>query len=186
MKSLKLKWIKKILDNEYYSPWKSYLNTKFKSDINDVPFHNLAERNYPVFKDQFYNDLFTMWAQIHFCNPKNIEEICQQTLWHNTNIQKENKCIIYKDWEDNHINYIQDLIQSDGNLLTKKEIEKKYDIKCKQLDYESLIHAIPSAWKQEIKRTTNLNMKEQGYKQCKVKSGDNRVNVEEINTKRLY
>ena len=61
MKSLKLKWINKILDNQYFSPWKSYLNTKFRTYINEVPYHNLTENCYPVFKDQFYNELFSMW-----------------------------------------------------------------------------------------------------------------------------
>ena len=163
MKSLKLQWINKILDNEYYSPWKSYLNTKFKSDINAVPYHNLTETCYPVFKDQFYNELFAMWSQIHFCKPKNNEEICRQRLCHDTNIQKENKCIIYKDQEDKNIHFIQDLIHADGNLLTKKEIENEYDIKCKQLDYESLIHSIPKAWKQELKETYKFEYELSGF-----------------------
>ena len=69
----------------------------------------------------------------------------RQSIWHNSNIQKDNKCIIYKEWEDKNIQYIQDLLHMDGNLLSKTEIENKYDITCKQLDYESLIHAIPKA-----------------------------------------
>ena len=40
LKSLKLKWITKMLENAYSSPWKSYLNTKFKMDINEVPLYN--------------------------------------------------------------------------------------------------------------------------------------------------
>jgi hypothetical protein len=93
MKSLKLKWINKILDKEYQSPWKSYLNTKFKTDINEVPYHNLTDNCYPAFEDPFYNELFATWAKVHFCNPKSNEQICRQSLWHNANIKKENKII---------------------------------------------------------------------------------------------
>jgi hypothetical protein len=186
MKSLKLKWIKKILDKEHHSPWKSYLNTKFRADISEIPYHNLRVNCYPRFKDQFYNELFATWAQIHFCEPKNNEEIVRQSLWHNSHIMRENKCILFKEWEEKNIKYIQDLLRNDGNLLTKKEIENKYDLICKQLDYESLLHAIPKAWKTQLKKHKNLNMNYHVHKQCTVINIDRQVDVEEITTKGLY
>ena len=69
----KLKWITKMLETTYNSPWKSYLNTKFKPNINEVPFHNLTENNYPSFNDKFYSEIFNMWAYIHYYISKNMK-----------------------------------------------------------------------------------------------------------------
>jgi exonuclease III len=184
--SLKLKWINKIMDTNYNSPWKAYLNTKVKVDINELPYHNLNKNCYPMFADQFYNELFTLWAQIHYCNPKNNEEICRQSIWHNSNIQKSQTCIFYKEWQDNHINYIQDLLNKEGSMLTKNEMENKYGITCKGLDYESLTHAIPQAWKRELKKHKSLNLNYHVHKECKIKNGEDMVNIEGITTKLLY
>ena len=186
LKSLKLKWISKIMDNKHNSPWKSYLNSKFKTDINDVPYHNLNSNGYPVFRDQFYNELFSLWSQIHYCNPKNNEDICRQCIWHNSNIQKDHKCIFYKDWKDKGIEYIQDLLSKEGSILTKSEIESKYHMKCKRLDYESLAHAIPKPWKTELKKYKSINLNYHVHKECKVTNGEIKTNVEGISTKLLY
>jgi hypothetical protein len=186
LRSMKLKWITKMLETTYNSPWKSYLNTKFKANINEVPLHNLTENIYPKFNDQFYNDLFSMWAQIHYYKPQNNEDMSRQELWYNSNIQIENKYIIYKEWDRNNIRYIQDLLDKEGNVISKAEMEKKYDIRCKQLQYESLIHAIPKAWKIELKKHKGLNLNYHVIKQCMVVCGKTRVNHEAINTKTLY
>jgi hypothetical protein len=151
LKSLKLKWITKILDTTYNSPWKSHLNTKFKPNIDEVPFHNLTENNYPSFNDKFYSEIFNMWAQIHYYIPKNNEEICRQELWYNNNISKENNYIVYKEWANKNVNFIQDLLNKEGRFISKTELESKYSLICKPPEYESLIHAIPKEWKRELK-----------------------------------
>ena len=71
IKSLKAKWIRQIIDSEYTSPWKKYLVSKFDQDINEIPYCNMSENDYPTFKDAFYKDLFDTWAKIHFCQPDN-------------------------------------------------------------------------------------------------------------------
>ena len=107
-----------MLETTYNSPWKSYLNTKFNANINDVPLQNLTENIFPRFNDQFYNELFSMWAHIHYYKPKDNEDMCRQELWYNSNILIENKYTIYKESANKKIYYIQD-------LLSRVESEKK-------------------------------------------------------------
>jgi exonuclease III len=186
LKSLKLKWITKMLDTTYSSPWKSYLNTKFKHNINEVPLHNLKENSYPTIYDKFYTEIFNMWAGIHYDSPSNNEDMCRQEIWNNDNIRKENKHFLYKDWIDHKVMYIQDLLKHDGSFLKKVELENKYNFSCKQLEYQSLIHAIPKHWKQELKKFKSVNLNYHVVKQCKIELDNIRVHLEEASTKRLY
>jgi hypothetical protein len=186
LKSLKLKWITKMLDTSYSSPWKSYLDTKFQNNIDDVPLNNLIHSSYPTFTDSFYSEIFNTWAHIHFFNPVNNEDICRQELWYNNNINKENKHMVYKDWIKANIRYIQDILNKEGNFLTKSELENKFTIRCKQLEYESLIHAIPQAWKRELKKFKAVNLNYHMIRQCKLTLQKIRIHYEEASTKSLY
>ena len=98
---------------------------------------------YPICKDEFYNELFALWANIHYTLPKDNEEICRQELWNNANLQTDGCCFHYKDWKNNKINFIQDILGNDGCVVKKKNLENKYNITCKQLNYEILNSAIP-------------------------------------------
>ena len=40
---------------------------------------------------------------------------------------------------------IQDIVVEDGNIIAKKELENKYSITCRHLEYERLVHAIPKS-----------------------------------------
>ena len=117
MKSLKLKWIKKIIDDQYKSPWKAYLNSKFKGNIQSVIYYNYTNNMYPKCKDEFYNELFALWAEIHFTMTKDNEQICWQSLWNNANILSDGCCIYYKHWDSKNINFIQDIIGNNETLL---------------------------------------------------------------------
>jgi hypothetical protein len=73
--SLKVKWIKQIINTDIVSPWKSYLSTKFQENIEEIPYRNLKKNDYPDM-NSFYNDIFHTWSELHYCNPSNPEETC--------------------------------------------------------------------------------------------------------------
>jgi hypothetical protein len=43
-KALKLRWIKEIMDEDIYPPWKAYLKTKCNLDIHTFPYYNIAKK----------------------------------------------------------------------------------------------------------------------------------------------
>jgi hypothetical protein len=69
IKSLKVKWIEKIIDKEFNAPWKAYLSSFFNEEICKLPYCNLENKDYPVIKDEFYKSMLSTWSELHFQNP---------------------------------------------------------------------------------------------------------------------
>jgi hypothetical protein len=45
IKALKLRWIKEILDEDSYPPWKAYIKTKYKYNIHKFPYYNIEKKD---------------------------------------------------------------------------------------------------------------------------------------------
>ena len=58
IKSLKIKWIKQLVDEDYKIPWKNYVESKIKSCAKDIVNCNMNENDQQSFKDLFYNEFF--------------------------------------------------------------------------------------------------------------------------------
>jgi exonuclease III len=183
--SLKIKWIKQVADPNVVNPWKSYLSTKFKNSIEEIPYYNLNINDYPPLEG-FYHDIFKTWAEIHYKRPTNPEEICRQMIWRNSNIKIDSKTVNYKTWIDHNILHIQDIIDKLGNILTKEQLLNKYSLTCKLLDYESLIAAIPKVWKNSLKTNCGLNHNYLVFKQCNIEIDHINYKLEDINTNQVY
>jgi hypothetical protein len=179
-KSLKIMWIKKLLDDEYISPWKAYLNTQFKGKIAEVILYNYTDNMYPKLADEFYNEMFNLWANIHYKIPRGNEQICRQALWNNANLKTDGRCFNYNTWKGKKINYIQDIVRQDGHIITQNELEKKYSIICRPLEYQRLVHAIPSTWKKELIQHKTVNMNYYVYNECKVNIQGKHIAIEEL------
>jgi hypothetical protein len=77
-------------------------------------------------------------------------------------------------------------VGNNGEILRITVLQKKYNIICKQLDYERLMHAIPTPSKKVLKEYKMLNANYCVFKECKVSIQENNYNVKEVNTKQLY
>jgi hypothetical protein len=53
--------------------------------------YNINMNEYPDFNDNLYVDLFEIWTELHLKQPENAEQVCKQTIWHNTYIQINEK-----------------------------------------------------------------------------------------------
>ena len=71
IEAIRLKWIKKIIDTEYTSPWKNYLQSKCKGDINRIPYYQMNINQIPPFIDKFYVNLFKSFCNLHLKEPDN-------------------------------------------------------------------------------------------------------------------
>jgi hypothetical protein len=56
----------------------------------------------------------------------------------------------YKSWKDKGIFFIQQLLDQNGKIASRKSLEEKTNIRLIGLQYESLLHAIPKEWKKQI------------------------------------
>jgi hypothetical protein len=125
-------------------------------------------------------------AYRHLIIPQNAEEICEQPLWHNTHIKIGGKCIEYTRWKNKGINTIQDIINGKGEILDKKKLNAKYDNVCKHLEYESLVSAIKSKWKQKLREKGSINTNFIITEGCYITINNAKIKLEQIKTRDLY
>jgi hypothetical protein len=140
----------------------------------------------PSFNDEFYNEMFQVWTEIHYLAPKDSEEICRQPLWNNINLVTDGKCFNYSTWKNQNLYFIQDLVTESGNIISKNALENKHSIRCKLLEYERLTHAIPKSWKTKLKESKMLNKKHHASHDLVVTMQGKFQTLEETKTKQIY
>jgi phage I-like protein len=79
---------------------------------------------------------------IKTAEPANSEETCREIIWHNKFIRVDFKTVDYPDWQGK-IEYIQDLLHGNRNVMTKEQIDYKYNTNVNTIDLNGIISAIP-------------------------------------------
>ena len=153
VKAIKCTWVQRILKrdksrNSLLNQLISYRNL----DIQDIVTNKLDTR-YIQIKSPFYLQMLQHWYTLFSRQPGNLIGIFSASLWNNCHICIDGKPVYYKSWSEKGIKLYGNIIGKNGNLLTKEEMENRYSFKIKQMDYNSLIHAIPSEWKIKSKGT---------------------------------
>ena len=82
--------------------------------------------------------------------------------------------------------YIGDIIDGNGNIMTKQKLVEELEIRCKFLQYQSVKAAIPNKWKQIIKENRGLVCFDTNLTNCAIKMGKTYQNLSEISTKQVY
>jgi hypothetical protein len=100
-------------------------------------------------------------------------------------MQVDGQCVTYNNWRNHNINYIQDIIGYDGKILSKRNLERKYNIISIYLEYETLVHAIPKTWEKTLIEHKTLNANYYIFKECTVGIQGKRNKLEEIDTRQL-
>ena len=72
-------------------------------------------------------------------------------LWNNEAITIENNSLYWKSRVERGIYFIQDILNSNGNLLTLGEFQTTFQMKTNFLQYFQLIAAVPSDLKKKAK-----------------------------------
>jgi hypothetical protein len=144
-----------MCDVSLKSAWKSYIESKFTKDINQVLLCNLNSNDLPTISEKFYKDIFEMWADLHNIKPANGQQACSQMICENSYIRIDGTPIKKETWKYDKIKYIQDLINRNGEIDTRENIEIKYNVAINPMRYNSVIWAIPRDWKNLIKNDMN-------------------------------
>ena len=137
-KSLKLKWVKYLLNNDNAN-WK-VLPSFYLSKLgeNFLIFHSNLDhlKNIESFNKlnipAFYRDIVELWLQVNINKTGNIKsynQIRKQIIWYNKNIKLNNKCLLFNDWIHSGLIFINDIINQSGvtddNLIYNKLQNKK-------------------------------------------------------------
>jgi len=96
-----------------------------------------------------------------------------EIIWNNRNIKIDGKAPFYKNWFENDIVLIEDLLHNDGKFLSFNEFSEKFHLETPFTFYFGLINAIPTNLKLGIKRTPRQTSEDEN-------------NINTISTKNVY
>ena len=139
VRSLKLKWIKRLITGNH-SSWSMLL----PHEIRDNFIWNFGSVSLNKYRknisNPFWKDVIDAWAHFSklFVTPD--ELICNENIF-NSDFTKF-KITRYPSWEKKGVRVIGDLYE--GNiLLTWENFKNIYNISCNYLDYHSLVNSLP-------------------------------------------
>jgi hypothetical protein len=94
--------------------------------------------------------------------------------------------IEYQNWITKGIRYIGNLIDENGDIQTKENLTHKFGLNCQQLQYQSIVTAIPTQWKSLIKQNKGAVCFDTTAIECAIKIKQTYANISEINTRDIY
>ena len=155
--AIKATWIPRLLNNND-EIWAVIPNKIFSEcNLNTLLMMNISEQKHiPIKLPDFYKDVIHAW---HLAGggqstyPTHHIEIRKQLLWGNKFILSKNKTLYHKHWFKSNINFIDDLLQENGQFKPGEEIFHKLINKRNWMaEYKTIIASIPANWKENIKK----------------------------------
>ncbi len=151
-RGLKIQWIKRITDKRYTKRKLIEHFIHYKKQNVLTILQSKLDIAFIDVKSQFYKQLLEYWYHFYSIEPVNPKSIINCEIWNNKYLLIDHKPIMYKTWQGKGIKYIGDVTKR-GIPYSKEELERKYSMNIKQMDYNSLIHCIPRSWLKAIKNT---------------------------------
>ena len=159
-KSMKLAWIKRIMNN---CNWIPLIDHFLNIPIKELLKGNLSDKDALTFIKPniylFWQEIIVYWCQCNYIDVNNTSNIDYDNLplWLNSCIKINNKVLYWKEWINNGITHIKHLFRDTGILYSKNDLELKYNLNIKHMDYNSLISAIPRVCKNFFMNYGNSN-----------------------------
>ena len=155
----KLSWMKRLINTE--GIWKEHILGKLNIDIQYLLRCNLQYKDIQAKlpKGSIWEEIFQKWCKINYIDQVNgIEQVLNQNIWLNSHIRINKKVVCFKDWMEQGIQWIGDLIQENNvgerKFMSEADLTTKLGFKPMFLKYQGLIKAIPNEWKKIIMTNT--------------------------------
>ena len=101
---------------------------------------------------KFYKDIISFWQDLNVTAPQQKKETLNQIIWNNKFIRVDGSSVFYNDWYHAGIQHLSCLLDKyESPFLTINGFKRKFNLKCKLLQYYSLLSAIPQQWKDNLK-----------------------------------
>lgn len=140
--ALKITWIKKILTNEnkYSFIVREVVPEIFESfkfgnvflDINGIQIENSFWKDVAVSLNLFVKQT----------RPSSWSELLGVPIWHNCFIKVGGSAVFYRNWMENGIILINDLLDVNGELINYNTFRTKFSVNTNVLQFEGLIRSI--------------------------------------------
>ena len=147
--ALKLSWIKRLITSD--GSWQSIFQYSISQDkINiwclDVMSLFTLSSN---ISNAFWKDIFYAWAKYksNFTDDINIRSY---PIWNSNFILNPNLISRKLEFQNKSVNYINDLLDDQGNVLGYEDFKQKSNMEINFIDFYSLTHSIPRLWRNDI------------------------------------
>ena len=151
LKAVKLGWLKRLCVKEtLYTHFASSLIGR--GEVSSFMKYE-CDTKYLVGVPNFYRQLFHFWYELHSRPPEGADEILDEYLWYNRSILIDKKTTFLKSWNEGGIKRISDVMKFNGLIRSKEDLANEFGIHIDIMKYNSLISAIPSKWKQCVKKS---------------------------------
>ena len=140
-KALKINWLKRKMC-QIDAQWVSLFSEIYHGSDKLYTFggdwaieSNIAEQNL------FWISVFKSWKT--FCQrniPSNNTEIAQSCLWYNSLLS--DTLLYFPNWHRKGINFVGDILKTNGNIMTREEMEDIYHFPINFLNYYKVCHSV--------------------------------------------
>lgn len=161
----RIKWVNRLITSENAS-WKiipSFYFDKygkefliFKMNIGNL--RNLQSLDIPVFYQNILETWVTSGGGLQK-DPESFLDIRNQILWGNHLIRFRGKCLIYKNWINDKIIYVNDLLNKNGEIDSKLIYNKLSNKQNWISEFSKLRKSIPYQWKLKLKSDLSVKSK---------------------------
>ena len=140
--ALKTSLIRRLVVND--SKYKSLFENTY-TNVNSVINRGstFAEETKRNCQNKFWVDVLSAWNT--YCSVITLQiadDIIGINLWDNKNLKINDKPVFYKIWYDKGVNFIKDLINKNGELLSYEQFIDKYQIQTNFLEFYGIISIV--------------------------------------------
>ena len=139
IRSLKMKWIKRIVAEKHNNMCKlmpSVLQKNFIWNYGIVALKKVLKE----ISNPFWKGVVEAWIYFSSVFPIPEELICNENVFHSDHTKFKN--LAYPSWERKGIRIIGDLYEG-NKLLTWPRFKERYNLSCNYLEYNGLLHSLP-------------------------------------------
>ena len=74
------------------------------------------------------------------------QQYLSEPIWYNQNILRLNRPVFYVLWFRKNIEYVNDLIDNNGKILSHRNFQENYNFTVSFIEYNGLVNSVPRDW----------------------------------------
>ena len=136
-KSLKISWIKKLV-TQPNSQWHKLLTVIYPNINKSLIFGDQWYNEMALtIHNQFWHNVLRDWQALNkIQQEQNESELLRNCIWYNSKISKNT--IFFPDWYKKGIYLVNDIINTEGNVLSIRDLKNKFNINVNILNYYTI------------------------------------------------
>ena len=157
--ALKAAWIPRL-----YCNTKSFCSVYYKTILDQFGgillfFANLEKKDHNILDpiaSVFLKEIIYPWLQYNYTPIDKIDNFLQEIIWNNSNVRINRDPVLWKQFIDVGIIFINDLFDETCSFMKYDEFIVKFGKICTYYKYNQLVSAIPSVWKKAKPNTIKI------------------------------